>query len=110
MIIPTNHKYFAEYESVEEASESTESVFFDKRAFCHESQSRYITENIPDEDNHGVSQNFYYAFNRLPDVAEGSISESQEEEYYDFLTDWGTVSLNKVNIVMLFVCSHFSTY
>ena len=77
---------------MEEYSETTNTVFYDKRAFCHESQSRYRIENIPYEDDHGVSQSFYYAFKSLPDVSNDGISTTDLESYYNFITEWGTVS------------------
>lgn len=81
-----------EYESVQEASETSESVFFDKRVFCQESQSRYKIENTANDPTYGVSTDFYNAFSALPDVSIESTSDNQLEDYYDFLTRWGTVS------------------
>lgn len=87
------HKHYIEYQSVQEGSESTETVYFDKRVFCHESQARYRIENVANDDSYGVSTDFYNAFSALPDVSiTDTKDETNLEDYYDFLTRWGTVS------------------
>ena len=83
------------YKEMKKTIKHTRQVYFDKEAFCHSSEVRYLTERIPYDDGFGVSKNFYYAFKRLPEIW-------NFRKYYQFLNEWGTVGAT-----LLYLCKVF---
>ena len=95
LCIMMHWRQYIGFEKVKKETSDHHNVFYEEKRVCNKGRARYQLNSVRVK-KFPVSEDFAATICALP----GSYNE---KEYFDFLEDWGTVSLSKFWLIRLII-------